>query len=95
MHRAVLLLSLCATVLVAGPPPKPIHDSSLGYPTPRVRDTCPATPQDEGSAPGEKPLPSASTGNTPIIRMVFGLPSHHRSSNLCMDCHAVRAQEKG
>ena len=53
----------------------------------------PAPPlhQDEGSAPGEKPLPKRINRETPPI-IPHGLSDClpiTRSSNLCMDCHAV------
>jgi nitrate reductase cytochrome c-type subunit len=98
MHRAILLFSFCSTfLLVAGPPTKPLSDCDLGLSRTSVFE-APAPPpfQAEGSAPGEKPLPKRINRETPpvIPHGVSDLLPITRSSNLCMDCHAVPGPKK-
>lgn len=98
MNRTVLLLSLCtASLLVAGPPAKPVPDQNLGLSRTSVFDV-PAPPlyQDEASGPGEKPLPKRINREYPPViphSLADCLPIT-RSSNLCMDCHAVSGPKK-
>ncbi len=97
MNRTVLLLSLSALQLLAGPPAKPVSDKSLGLSRTSVFDT-PAPPlfTDEASGPGEKALPKRINQEYPPViphSLVDCIPIT-RSSNLCMDCHAVPGPKK-
>jgi len=98
MHRAILLLSFCSgSLLLAGPPAKPVSDRDLGLSRTSVFEV-PAPPlyQDEGSAPGEKPLPKRINRETPPViphGVSDSLPIT-RSSNPCMDCHVVPGPKK-
>ncbi len=97
MNHTVLLLSLCAVQLVAGPPAKPVSDKSLGLSRTSVFEVpSPPAYQDEASAPGEKPLPKRINREFPPViphSLADCLPIT-RSSNLCMDCHAVPGPKK-
>lgn len=97
MNRTVLLLSLCAAQLVAGPPAKPVSDKNLGLSRTSVFEVpSPPVYQDEASAPGEKPLPKRINREFPPViphSLADCLPIT-RSSNLCMDCHAVPGPKK-
>lgn len=97
MNRTVLLLFLCAAQLVAGPPAKPVSDKSLGLSRTSVFEVpSPPVYQDEASAPGEKPLPKRINREYPPViphSLADYLPIT-RSSNLCVDCHAVPGPKK-
>jgi nitrate reductase (cytochrome), electron transfer subunit len=98
MHRTVLLLALCsAPMLAADPPARPVPDRDLGLSQTSVFET-PAPPlyQDEASSPGEKPLPRRVNRETPpvIPHSVSDCLPITRSSNLCVDCHAVAGPKK-
>lgn len=100
MNRTALLLTLCSAVLlVAGPPAKPVPDRNLGLSKTSVFEV-PAPPafQNEASAPGEKPLPKRINREYPPV-IPHGLEDSlpiTRSSNLCVDCHAVAGpKQKG
>ena len=98
MRRHALIISLCtASFLVAGPPAKPVPDRNLGLSRTSVFEV-PSPPlfQDEGSAPGEKPLPKRINREyPPVIPHGVGdfLPIT-QSSNICLDCHAVPGPKK-
>ena len=92
MRHAILLLTLCATPLLAAPPAKPVPDRALGLSRTSVFDV-PAPPlfHDEASAPGETPLPKRINKEyPPVIPHAVGdfLPIT-RSANGCVDCHAL------
>jgi len=98
MNRLVLPLILSAApLLAAGPPAKAVADRDLGLSRTSVFET-PAPPlyQDEGSTPGEKPLPKRINRETPpvIPHGVSNCLPITRSSNPCMDCHAVPGPKK-
>lgn len=98
--RAILLLSLCtAPLLVAGPQAKarPLPDRSLGLSRTSVFEV-PAPPlfKDDASAPGEKSPPKRiNPENPPVIpHGIADFLPITRSSNLCVDCHAVPGPKK-
>jgi len=98
MSRLILSLTLCALSLSASKPPaKPIPDRNLGLSRTSVFDV-PAPPafRDEASDPGEKPLPKRINREYPPViphSVADSLPIT-RSTNLCLDCHAVPGPKK-
>jgi len=98
MSRLSLALTLCALSLAAAKPPaKPIPDRNLGLSRTSVFDV-PAPPayRDEASDPGEKPLPKRINREYPPViphSVADSLPIT-RSTNLCLDCHAVPGPKK-
>ncbi len=98
MSRLNLALTLCALSLSAAKPPaKPIPDRNLGLSRTSVFDV-PAPPayRDEASDPGEKPLPKRINREYPPViphSVADSLPIT-RSTNLCLDCHAVPGPKK-
>ncbi len=98
MNRTVLLLSLCSAVLlVADSPAKPLPDRALGLSKGSVFDVpSPPSYKDEGSEPGEKKLPKRINQETPpvIPHSVADCLPITRSSNLCVDCHAIAGPKK-
>jgi cytochrome c-type protein NapB len=98
MNRTVLLLSLCsAALLAAGPPARPVSDRDLGLSKTSVFEV-PAPPayQEETSSPGEKPLPKRINREYPpvIPHDISDCLPITRSSNLCLDCHAMPGPKK-
>jgi cytochrome c-type protein NapB len=98
MHRAILLLAFCsASLLQAGPPAKPVSDRDLGLSRTSVFEVpVPPLYQAETAAPGEKPLPKRVNRETPPV-IPHGISDYlpiTRSSNLCLDCHAVEGPKK-
>jgi nitrate reductase (cytochrome), electron transfer subunit len=98
MHRAILLFSVCSTLLLAAEPPaRPLPDRDLGLSRTSVFE-APAPPpfRAEDSAPGEKPLPRRINREAPpvIPHGVSDCLPITRSSNLCMDCHAHPGPKK-
>ena len=98
MSRLSLALTLCALPLAASKPPaKPIPDRNLGLSRTSVFDV-PAPPayRDEASDPGEKALPKRINREYPPViphSVADSLPIT-RSTNLCLDCHAVPGPKK-
>ncbi len=99
MSRLVLLpFALCALALGASQPQgKPIPDRSLGLSRTSVFDVpSPPAYRDEASDPGEKALPKRINREYPPViphSVADSLPIT-RSSNLCLDCHAVPGPKK-
>lgn len=98
MRIPLLLLSLCSLPLLTSPPQaKPVPDRDMGLSRTSVFEV-PAPPafKAEDSAPGDKALPKRINRDyPPVIPHGTGdsLPIT-RSSNLCMDCHAVTGPKK-
>lgn len=98
MNRLILALTLCALPLAASKPPsKPIPDRDLGLSRTSVFD-APAPPVylDEASDPGEKAPPKRINWEYPPViphGVADSLPIT-RSTNLCLDCHAVPGPKK-
>ena len=83
---------------MAGPPPaKPLPDRNLGLSRTSVFEV-PAPPlyTEEASAPGEKALPKRTNREYPpvISHGITDFLPITRSSNLCLDCHAVTGPKK-
>jgi cytochrome c-type protein NapB len=98
MSRLILALTLCTLPLAASKPPsKPVPDRNLGLSRTSVFDV-PAPPayRDEASDPGEKALPKRINREYPPViphSVADSLPIT-RSTNLCLDCHAVPGPKK-
>ncbi|MFN7957037.1 MAG: nitrate reductase cytochrome c-type subunit [Holophagaceae bacterium] len=98
MSRLILSLTLCILPLAASKPPaKPIPDRNLGLSRTSVFEV-PAPPayREEASEPGEKALPRRINREFPPViphSVADSLPIT-RSSNLCLDCHAVSGPKK-
>jgi len=98
MSRLILAFAFCVISLSASQPQaKPVPDRNLGLSRTSVFDV-PAPPlyTDEASSPGEKPLPKRINREYPPViphSLTDCLPIT-RSSNLCMDCHAVPGSKK-
>jgi len=98
MSRLILSLTFCTLPLLASKPQaKPVPDRNLGLSHTSVFEV-PAPPayQDEASAPGEKALPRRINREYPpvIPHSIADCTPITRSSNLCMDCHAVPGPKK-
>ena len=98
MTRLILSLTLSALSLSASqPPPKRIPDRNLGLSRTSVFEVpSPPAYQDENSSPGEKPLPKRINREYPPV-IPHGLADClpiTRSSNLCLECHAVPGPKK-
>lgn len=98
MSRLILSLTLCTLALAASKPPaKPIQDRNLGLSRTSVFDVpAPVAYRDEASDPGEKALPKRINREYPPViphSVADSLPIT-RSTNLCLDCHAVPGPKK-
>ncbi|WLT31110.1 nitrate reductase cytochrome c-type subunit [Geothrix sp. PMB-07] len=97
MRRALLLLSCATALLLADSPAKPLRDRDLGLAKGSVFEVlAPPRYQDEASEPGVKKAPKRINAETPPViphGIADSLPIT-RSSNLCVDCHAVSGPKK-
>jgi cytochrome c-type protein NapB len=98
MNRYLLPLTLCTFSLLASEPQaKPVPDRNLGLSRTSVFEVpSPPAYQDESSSPGEKALPKRINREYPPViphSLADCLPIT-RSSNLCLECHAVPGPKK-
>lgn len=97
MRRALLLLSCATALLVADSPARPIRDRDLGLAKGSVFEVpVPSKYTDESSEPGAKRAPKRVNAEMPPViphGIADSLPIT-RSSNLCVDCHAVSGPKK-